>query len=63
MSFRRSKYFRGRRVLGGEWDIRVEQAEFSELAVSANCAGAGDGGGAGVTASIVMAKTGNKMVR
>ena len=41
----------------------MEQAEFSELAVSANCAGAGDGGGAGVTASIVMAKTGNKMVR
>ena len=30
-----SKYFRGRRV-HDDWDIRVEQAEFSELAVTAN---------------------------
>jgi len=50
-----SKYFRGRRV-HGDWDIRVEQAEFSELTVSANAEH-------GVMASIVMAKTGNKVVR
>ena len=30
-----SKYFRGRRI-HGDWDIRVEQAEFSELTVTAN---------------------------
>ena len=30
-----SKYFRGRRI-HGDWDIRVEQAEFSEIAVSAS---------------------------
>ncbi|KPI97859.1 Synapsin [Papilio xuthus] len=34
-----SKYFRGRR-LPGEWDIRVEQAEFKELSVTANSDGA-----------------------
>ncbi|XP_028174284.1 synapsin [Ostrinia furnacalis] len=34
-----SKYFRGRR-LPGEWDIRVEQAEFRELTVTANSEGA-----------------------
>ncbi|CAG9785036.1 unnamed protein product [Diatraea saccharalis] len=34
-----SKYFRGRR-LPGEWDIRVEQAEFRELTVTANSDGA-----------------------
>ncbi|KAG7299517.1 hypothetical protein JYU34_016480 [Plutella xylostella] len=34
-----SKYFRGRR-LPGEWDIRVEQAEFRELSVTANSDGA-----------------------
>ncbi|KAL4706550.1 hypothetical protein ACJJTC_015748, partial [Scirpophaga incertulas] len=34
-----SKYFRGRR-LPGEWDIRVEQAEFKELTVTANSDGA-----------------------
>ncbi|CAH2075336.1 unnamed protein product, partial [Iphiclides podalirius] len=33
-----SKYFRGRR-LPGEWDIRVEQAEFKELSVTANSEG------------------------
>ena len=30
-----SKYFRGHRI-HGDWDIRVEQAEFSELTVTAN---------------------------
>ncbi|XP_072940311.1 synapsin [Epargyreus clarus] len=34
-----SKYFRGRR-LPGEWDIRVEQAEFKELTVTASSDGA-----------------------
>ncbi|KPJ11425.1 Synapsin [Papilio machaon] len=34
-----SKYFRGRR-LPGEWDIRVEQAEFKELSVTASSDGA-----------------------
>ncbi|XP_045514060.1 synapsin [Pieris brassicae] len=34
-----SKYFRNRR-LPGEWDIRVEQAEFRELTVTANSDGA-----------------------
>ena len=43
-------------MLNGEFDIRVEQAEFCELTVSANTE-------AGVTASIVMHKTGSKIVR
>jgi len=51
-----SKYFRGRRLHGGEYDIRVEQAEFKELSVTANSEG-------GVTASILLYKTGNKVVR
>ena len=54
--FFRSKYFRGRRLHGGEYDIRVEQAEFKELSVTANSEG-------GVTASILLYKTGNKVVR
>lgn len=40
----------------GEYDIRVEQAEFKELSVSASS-------DAGVTASIILAKSGNKVVR
>ncbi len=51
-----SKYFRGRRLFAGEFDVRVEQAEFRELTVSA-------GSESGVTASIVMHKTGSKVVR
>ena len=51
-----SKYFRGRRLHGGEYDVKVEQAEFKELSVTANVDG-------GVTASIVLSKTGNKVVR
>ncbi len=50
-----SKYFRGRRV-HGDFDVRVEQAEFRELTVSANSE-------TGVTASIVMSKGGSKVVR
>ena len=56
MFFSRSKYFRGRRLFNGEFDVRVEQAELRELTVNANS-------DAGVTASIVMHKTGNKVVR
>ena len=53
---RRSKYFRGRRLHGGDYDVKVEQAEFKELSVTANVEG-------GITASIVLYKTGNKVVR
>ncbi|KAH9419387.1 Asparaginyl-tRNA synthetase, cytoplasmic (Asparagine--tRNA ligase) (AsnRS), partial [Dermatophagoides pteronyssinus] len=31
-----SKYFRGRRLIG-DWDIKVEQAEFKDINLSANC--------------------------
>lgn len=49
-----SKYFRGRRLHGGEYDVKVEQAEFKELSVAATVDG-------GVLASV---KTpGNKVVR
>ena len=51
----RSKYFRGKRI-HGDYDIRVEQAEFKELSVNCNTE-------AGVTASIILAKSGNKVVR
>jgi len=50
-----SKYFRGKRI-HGDYDIRVEQAEFKELSVNCNTE-------AGVTASIILAKSGNKVVR
>ena len=50
-----SKYFRGKRI-HGDWDIRVEQAEFRELSVNSNSEN-------GVTASIILAKSGNKVVR
>ena len=53
--FYRSKYFRGKRI-HGDYDIRVEQAEFKELSV--NCSSE-----SGVTASIILAKSGNKVVR
>lgn len=51
----RSKYFRGRRIQT-DFDIRVEQAEFSELSVNAGTEN-------GAMASIIMQKTGNKVVR
>lgn len=49
-----SKYFRGRRIL--EFDVRVEQAEFRELTLTAEAED-------GVTAGIVMNKSGGKVVR
>jgi hypothetical protein len=51
----RSKYFRGKRI-HGDYDIRVEQAEFKELSVNSSTE-------TGVTASIILAKSGNKVVR
>jgi len=50
-----SKYFRGKRI-HGDYDIRVEQAEFKELSVNSSTE-------TGVTASIILAKSGNKVVR
>nr|XP_012550733.1 synapsin [Bombyx mori] len=49
-----SKYFRGRR-LPGEWDIRVEQAEFRELSVTANSDGA--------NVSMAVYRSGTKVTR
>ena len=55
LHFFRSKYFRGKRI-HIDYDIRVEQAEFKELSVNSNSE-------SGVTASIILAKSGNKVVR
>ncbi|KAJ8732011.1 hypothetical protein PYW08_014741 [Mythimna loreyi] len=49
-----SKYFRGRR-LPGEWDIRVEQAEFRELTVTASSDGA--------NVSMAVYRSGTKVTR
>ncbi|CAG4937794.1 unnamed protein product [Colias eurytheme] len=49
-----SKYFRGRR-LPGEWDIRVEQAEFREISVTANSDGA--------NVSMAVYRSGTKVTR
>ncbi|OWR46944.1 synapsin like protein [Danaus plexippus plexippus] len=49
-----SKYFRGRR-LPGEWDIRVEQAEFRELSVTASSDGA--------NVSMAVYRSGTKVTR
>ncbi|XP_050669008.1 synapsin [Leptidea sinapis] len=49
-----SKYFRSRR-LPGEWDIRVEQAEFRELTVTANSDGA--------NVSMAVYRSGTKVTR
>lgn len=49
-----SKYFRGRR-LHGDYDIRVEQAEFRELSLTAS--------GAGTEVSIAVYRNGTKVVR
>ncbi|CAH0728766.1 unnamed protein product, partial [Brenthis ino] len=49
-----SKYFRGRR-LPGEWDIRVEQAEFRELTVTANSDG--------TNVSMAVYRSGTKVTR
>ena len=48
-----SKYFRGKR-LHGDYDIRVEQAEFNEISVTAS----GEGG---PTVSIVSYRSGSKV--
>ncbi|XP_071552793.1 synapsin [Panulirus ornatus] len=50
-----SKYFRGKRI-HGDWDIRVEQAEFRELSVTASSEG-------GVNVSMVVYRNGAKVVR
>ncbi|CAO1432252.1 unnamed protein product [Diamesa serratosioi] len=50
-----SKYFRGKR-LHGDYDIKVEQAEFSEIAVTAS-------GDTGPTVSIVSYRSGSKATR
>ncbi|XP_034824788.2 synapsin [Maniola hyperantus] len=49
-----SKYFRSRR-LPGEWDIRVEQAEFKELSVTAS--------GEGSNVSMSVYRSGTKVTR
>ena len=51
----RSKYFRGRRILG-DWDVRVEQAEFSELTVVASSEH-------GVNVSMTVFRNATKVVR
>ncbi|XP_050686263.1 synapsin-like isoform X2 [Eriocheir sinensis] len=50
-----SKYFRGKRI-HGDWDIRVEQAEFRELSVTASS-------DSGVNVSMVVYRNGAKVVR
>jgi len=47
-----AKYFRGRKILT-DWDIRVEQVEFKDLAVSANST-------TGVSAGLISYKGGNR---
>jgi hypothetical protein len=54
-SYYRSKYFRGRR-LHGDYDIRVEQAEFKELSLTANAE-------SGTTVSMAVFRNGTKVVR
>lgn len=51
----RSKYFRGKR-LHGDYDIRVEQAEFKELSLTANVE-------SGTTVSMAVFRNGTKVVR
>ncbi|XP_076033214.1 synapsin isoform X4 [Oratosquilla oratoria] len=50
-----SKYFRGKRI-HGDWDIRVEQAEFRELSVTSSSDG-------GTNVSMVVFRNGAKVVR
>ena len=51
----RAKYFRGRKIKT-DWDVRVEQVEFKDLAVSANST-------TGVSAGIVSYKSGNRSAK
>ncbi|XP_045034220.1 synapsin [Daphnia magna] len=50
-----SKYFRGRRI-HGDWDVRVEQAEFRELSITAST-------DSGATVSMAVYRSGTKVVR
>ncbi|EFX85031.1 hypothetical protein DAPPUDRAFT_314472 [Daphnia pulex] len=50
-----SKYFRGRRI-HGDWDVRVEQAEFRELSITAS-------NDNGATVSMAVYRSGTKVVR
>lgn len=54
-SLHRSKYFRGRR-LHGDFDIRVEQAEFKEITLTANCE-------SGTVVSMGVYRNGTKVIR
>ena len=51
----RSKYFRGRR-LHGDWDIRVEQAEFKELSLTSSVE-------SGCQVSMAVFRNGTKVMR
>ena len=51
----RTKYFRGRRI-HADWDIRVEQAEFREISITANTE-------AGVVVSMAATRNATKVVR
>lgn len=51
----RSKYFRGRRLHGGEYDVRVEQAEFREMSIATS-------NEEGLIVSIIMPKVASKVV-
>lgn len=50
-----SKYFRGKRI-HGDYDIRVEQAEFKELTLTASSE-------VGTTVSMAVFRNGTKVVR
>lgn len=50
-----SKYFRGKRI-HGDYDIRVEQAEFKELTLTASSE-------TGTTVSMAVFRNGTKVVR
>ena len=59
--FLRSKYFRGKRI-HGDYDIRVEQAEFSELSVVAQPLHELPGGSY-VTVSMTVIRNGTRVSR
>lgn len=54
-ALKRSKYFRGRRI-HGDWDVRVEQAEFRELSITSST-------DSGATVSMAVYRNGTKVVR
>ena len=51
----RQKWFRGRKI-HTDWDIRVEQCQFSELAITANTE-------EGISVGIVSVKNGQRSVK